>query len=282
MEAEKSFDTGTVKINYLEAGLSGRVPVVFFHGGAWRWQEYLSLIPVFSKEWRVFALDLRGNGKSGWVAGQYRLEDFADDGISFLNHLNMPAVLAGHSIGGVIALMVADRCPDKTKAVIIEDSPLTVDNYRNVVESSREMFNTWLRLKEAAQSEGELLLALSNEYRDYPGVTSQWLTFFAGCLWQLDPAFFDSLLYDFEGFVRGYDYKGIFRRLHCQVLVLRGETRLGAVMTDDEIEWLRKNFSNVTCVGIGGVGHLLHLQDQGQLPVQKEMMAFLKRIAGNS
>ena len=276
MKAEKIFDTGKVKINYLETGPLSGAPLVMFHGGAWCWQEYLSLIPCLSKNWLVYALDLRGNGKSGWVAGQYRLEDFASDGGSFLRPLRAPIVLVGHSIGGVIALMVASRYPDKMKAVIIEDATLTLDNYRNIIESSREMFNTWLKLKKSAQSREELTWALASEYGDYPGVTSQWIMFFAGCLWQLDPTYFDPLLYDFEGFVKGYDYKEILKRIHCPILFLRGETRLGAVMTDEEITWLKNNCSNVTYVEIAGVGHLLHLQDQGQIHVQKEITAFLK------
>jgi len=279
MATEKSFDTSKVKINYLETGPSAGAPLVMFHGGAWCWQEYLSLIPSISANWHGYALDLRGNGKSGWVTGQYRLEDFTEDGVSFLRSLIAPVVLVGHSIGGVVALMVAARYPDKTKAIIIEDSPLTIDNYRNIIESSREMFNTWLKLKKSAQSRDELSWALASEYRDYPGVTSQWIMFFAGCLWQLDPSFFDSLLYDFAGFVKGYDYKEIIKRIHCPILFLRGETKLGAVMTDEEIIWLKNNFSNVTCVEIAGVGHLLHLQDQGQIPIQKEIMSFLSTVA---
>jgi pimeloyl-ACP methyl ester carboxylesterase len=39
--------------------------------------------------------------------------------------LNAPGVLVGHSIGGVIALMVAARRPDKVRGLIIEDVPLT-------------------------------------------------------------------------------------------------------------------------------------------------------------
>jgi pimeloyl-ACP methyl ester carboxylesterase len=279
MTTEKLFDNGKVMINYLETGPLSGAPLVMFHGGAWCWQEYLSLIPGLSRNWHVCALDLRGNGKSGWVASQYRLADFAEDGVSFLRSLIAPAVLVGHSLGGVVALMVAARHPDKTKAIIIADSPLTIYNYWNIIDSSREMFNTWLKLKKSAQSRDELSWALASEYRDYPGVTSQWIMFFAGCLWQLDPTFFDALLYDFEGFLEGYDYKEIIKRIHCPILFLRGETKLGAVMTDEEITWLKNNFSNVTCVEITGVGHLLHLQDQGQVPVQKEIMAFLKHIA---
>jgi pimeloyl-ACP methyl ester carboxylesterase len=102
--------------------------------------------------------------------------------------------------------------------------------------------------------------------------------FFAGCLWQLDPTFFNVLLHDFEGFIKGYDYKELLAKIHCPVLFLRGDTKLGAVMPDEEISWLRQNFSNASCVIIDKVGHLLHLQDEGQTPVLTAMMAFLDRL----
>jgi pimeloyl-ACP methyl ester carboxylesterase len=278
MSREKIFQASAVKLNYLDYGSSTAEPLAMLHGGAWRWQEYLSLIPSLGRRWHICALDLRGNGRSGWAPGTYRLQDFAQDTVEFVSHLQAPTVLVGHSIGGVIALMVAARCPDKTKALIIEDAPLTLDNYRRFIDASRDMFRLWLDLKQAAKSEQDLCLTLAEAYTDYPGVTSAWTMFFAGCLWQLDPTYFDALLHDFDGFAHGYDYKRIFSNIRCPVLVLRGETRLGAVMADDEISWLQQTFSNVECVLIDSVGHLLHLENQGQTPVLTEMMAFLERL----
>jgi pimeloyl-ACP methyl ester carboxylesterase len=278
MAPEKIFDTGKVKINYLDYGSSSAEPLVMLHGGAWCWQEYLSLIPSLSPRWHTYALDLRGNGRSGWVAGEYRLEDFTEDNLEFLRQLNAPAVLIGHSIGGVIALMVSARCPEKVKALIIEDIALTLDNYKRIIDSSRDMFGFWLDLKKSVPSEKELSLALADKYRDYPGVTSTWILFFAECLWQLDPTFFDMLLNDFNNFTKGYDYQQILAKIHCPILFIRGETKLGAVMTDEEMFWLKQNFSNVNWAQINGVGHLLHLQEQGQTPVLREILTFLERI----
>lgn len=277
MPREESFEASAVKLNYLDYGSSTAEPLVLLHGGAWRWQEYLSLIPSLGRRWHTYALDLRGNGRSTWVPETYRLQDFAQDNVDFVRRLNTPTVIVGHSIGGVVALMVAARCPDKMKALIIEDVPLTLDNYRRIIESSRDMFHLWLDLKQLAQSEQDLSLKLAEAYRDYPGVTSSWIMFFAGCLWQLDPTFFNALLHDFDSFAEGYDYKHVLAKIDCPVLFLRGETRLGAVMTDTEISWLQENCSNVKCVLIEGVGHLLHLEDRGQTPVLTEMMAFLER-----
>ena len=273
---ERFFNGNTAKLNYLDCGSSSAEALVMLHGGAWRWQEYLSLIPSLAERWHTYALDLRGNGRSGWVPGTYRLQDFVEDNAQFLSQLNGPAVLVGHSLGGVIALMLAARCPERVKALIIEDVPLTLDNYRSVIHSSRDMFGLWLDLKSGAQSEQALALALANAYKDYPGVTSTWILFFAGCLWQLDPTFFNALLHDFEGFTAGYDYQRILGTITCPVLFLRGETKLGAVMTDEEVSWLQENFSNVKCALIPGVGHLLHLEEHGRTAVRDAMVAFLE------
>jgi len=278
MFQEKTFAAGEANLNYLDYGPSSAAPLVMLHGGAWRWQEYLSLIPSLGQQWHIYALDLRGNGRSGWVPNKYRLQDFAEDNAEFVRRLKAPVVIVGHSIGGVVALMLAARHPEQIKGLIIEDAPLTLGNYKRIVESSRDMFSVWLNLKSSAQSEQELTLLLADAFKDYPGVTSPWIMFFSGCLWQLDPTFFNVLLHDFNGFTEGYDYEHIFANIRCPVLFLRGETNLGAVMADDEIAWLQHNCSNVKCALINGVGHLLHLEDRGQRPVLTEMLAFLQKI----
>jgi len=278
MPGEKIFSGQAAKLNYLEWGPSSAEPLILLHGGAWSWQEYLSLIPSLAQRWHIYALDFRGHGRSGWVPETYRLRDLAEDNTQFLGQLDAPAVLAGHSLGGVVALMLAARCPDKVNALILEDPALTLDNYRRVIESSRDMFGVWLRLKKSASSEHELALLLANEFKDYPGITSAWLRFFAGCLWQLDPTFFNVMLSDFDGFTAGYDGKQIMKKISCPVLCLRGEAGLGAVITDEEISWLQKTCNNVKCVQISGVGHLLHLESQGQTPVLAAILAFLDKL----
>jgi len=140
MQQESIFDAGKVKINYLDYDSSSDEPMIMLHGGAWCWQEYLTLIPSLSQKRHVYALDLRGNGRSGWTAEHYRLKDFTDDNVEFVRRLNAPTVLVGHSIGGVIGLMVAEQCPEKIKALIIEDSPVSLDNYGRIVKSGRDMF----------------------------------------------------------------------------------------------------------------------------------------------
>jgi hypothetical protein len=44
------------------------------------------------------------------------------------------------------------------------------------------------------------------------------------------------------------------------------------------LSWLQANVGNVQCARIEEVGHLLHLQDEGQTPVLSAMRAFLERV----
>ena len=279
MAQERSFAASAVTLNYLDHESPRPEPLVMLHGGAWRWQEFLSLIPTLATHRHVYALDLRGNGRSGWTPGAYRLRDFTRDILEFLDHhCAAPAVLAGHSLGGAVALMAAARRPDKVAGLIIEDVPLNLDTYRRFVDASGGMYRHWLGLKRAAASADALALMLAEAHRDYPRLTSQWLLFFAACLWQLDPTFFDPLLNDFDDFISGYDPKAILPRLACKLLFLHGEPGLQTVATPAETAWLRQNVPAARCVLIDGVGHLLHLEDQGQAPVLAEMRGFLEAL----
>jgi pimeloyl-ACP methyl ester carboxylesterase len=283
MPQEKIFSTKATQLNYLDWGPSSAEPLVMLHGGAWSWQEYLSLIPTLAQRGHVYALDFRGNGRSGWVQEMYRLQDFVEDCSQFLRELPAPAVLAGHSLGGVVALLLSAQCADRVKALVLEDSPVMREKYRQIIQSSQDTFGVWLELKKQAQSEQEPALLLAQEFKAYSGATSSWLLFFAKCLRQLDPTFFNVMLRDFGGFAAGYNGQQLLKEISCPVLCLRGEPRLGAVMTDEEISWVQGTCQNVRCVQIGAVGHLLHLESQGQMPVLTAIMDFLAepRAASN-
>lgn len=278
---EKTFAARHATLNYLDCGPRSAAPLVMLHGGAWRWQEYLSLIPTLAERWHVLALDLRGNGRSGWVPDTYRLRDFADDNADFLAHLDAPAVLVGHSLGAVTCLLLAARHPARVRALVLEEPVLTLDNYRRVIDGSRDLFDLWLRLKKSARSEQDLALALADAHKAYPDVTSFWILFFARCLWQLDPTFFDALLHHFDDFAAGYDYREALSAATAAdrpVLYLYGDPGRGSVVPEDELAWLRRDCPAVTLAPIPGVGHLLHLEPPGQAPVLAAIRSFLQPL----
>ena len=70
-------------------------------------------------------IDLRGHGRSGHAPGAYDVDDYGEDVVGVLREqVGRPAVLVGHSLGGVVAWWVAQRHPELVAAAFLEDPPL--------------------------------------------------------------------------------------------------------------------------------------------------------------
>ena len=72
---EKTFNTGTVTLNYAEGPPSGP-PLLLLPGMARSWKAFLPVIPSLTPDWHVYALDYRGHGKSGRMPGKYKATDY--------------------------------------------------------------------------------------------------------------------------------------------------------------------------------------------------------------
>ena len=127
MLTETLFKLGSVEINYAEGPYSGP-PLVLLHGLPGRWQEFLPVLPPLCLQWHTYALDFRGQGKSGRVPGQYQSKYYAADVTQFLRRkINEPAVIFGVSAGGALALSVAAECPELVRAMILGDPPIDME-----------------------------------------------------------------------------------------------------------------------------------------------------------
>jgi len=122
---EKRFSSGTVSINYAEGPSHGE-PLVLLHGLGRNWQDFLALIPALSVKWHIYAVDLRGHGKSERVSKSYTSSGYAADTFHLLtNVVCRPAVLFGHSLGGVVGMRIAAEHGDAVSALVVGDSVLS-------------------------------------------------------------------------------------------------------------------------------------------------------------
>ena len=123
MQNEKTFDTGELILNYHEGG-SGD-PLVLLHGLTSNKSAWRPLLPTLEVDYHVYALDMRGHGKSGRAPdNQYHIADYARDVIAFLKHLDTSAVLMGQSLGAMVAIVAASQYSDGVRALILLDPPL--------------------------------------------------------------------------------------------------------------------------------------------------------------
>jgi pimeloyl-ACP methyl ester carboxylesterase len=118
MIAEHSFGTGTFTINYAEGPPAGSA-LVLLHGGSARWQDLAGFLPILAASWHIYAPNLRGHGQSGRMPGRYRLQDYVDDLAALLQQVTDPATLFGHSLGGMVAVMLAGQHPHLVRALVV-------------------------------------------------------------------------------------------------------------------------------------------------------------------
>jgi esterase len=100
-------------------------PVVFLHGVSGSMRTYAWLTGAITEGRRIVRLDLRGHGGSEHAPGTYDVDRYGEDVVDLLREtVGRPAVLVGHSLGGVVAWWVAQRHPELVAAAFLEDPPL--------------------------------------------------------------------------------------------------------------------------------------------------------------
>ncbi len=108
-------------MSYLEAGPSDGPVVLLLHGlvsDSSTWEVALPALAELGL--RAIALDLLGHGESDKPPVGYSLDDFADSISSFLHELGADrATIAGHSLGGAIAMQFAHRHPEQTGRLVL-------------------------------------------------------------------------------------------------------------------------------------------------------------------
>ncbi|NMO91643.1 alpha/beta fold hydrolase [Actinomycetospora sp. TBRC 11914] len=105
-------------VRYVDVGSGPALLLVHGLGGSW--QTWMENIPTLARRYRVIALDLPGFGRSEPLAPPATTDGFVDVIDNLLRELGITeAVVAGHSLGGLVATLVAERRPARTRGLIL-------------------------------------------------------------------------------------------------------------------------------------------------------------------
>ena len=123
---EQLFDTGEVLINYATAGEARNPALLLIPGQTESWWGYEAAIDLLKDDFQIFAVDLRGQGRSGRTPGRYTLDNMGADLVRLLQGvIGRAAVVSGLSSGGVLsAWLSAYAPPGLVRGAHYEDPPL--------------------------------------------------------------------------------------------------------------------------------------------------------------
>jgi pimeloyl-ACP methyl ester carboxylesterase len=110
----KTFTHDGVKLYYEVYG-AGQ-PLLLVHGNGGSIANFTAQINYFRKRYKVIAMDSRDQGRSSDSADKITYEKMTDDLGALIDHLKTgPVYLLGWSDGGIEALLLGIRHPDKVK-----------------------------------------------------------------------------------------------------------------------------------------------------------------------
>lgn len=115
------FEASATRLRYCDFG-TGLV-LILLHGMACSWQWWLECLPALGKTFRVIAVDLPGFGNSQPLSEPAELAAYADVVGELADELALGEVaVAGHSMGGLVALALTQRRPDLVSQLVLVDA----------------------------------------------------------------------------------------------------------------------------------------------------------------
>jgi pimeloyl-ACP methyl ester carboxylesterase len=281
---ERTFDTGEVQLNYAEGPANGP-PLVLLHGLGRRWQVFLPVIPALSLRWQIFAVDLRGHGKSSRVARGYQGPKYSEDVAHLLRErISSPAVLFGHCLGGMVGMWVASHHPELVRALILGDNMIVVRHLRNPMYTAlftglRDLARKGGSVEQIAEGIGKIVLPVpgtdeSVSIHELPGNDQAYLLSWARCVHEADPDTYEMTLDGSS--IEGWDGEAVLRGITCPTLLLQGTTELGGLMSDADVALATRLLPHHAHVKFRNLGHALFIQQPE--PVLRAVTNFLESL----
>jgi pimeloyl-ACP methyl ester carboxylesterase len=140
-EGARLVDTSGGTLQVLDQGDPQGSPIVLLHCATCSMDWWDNLAPLLEQDHRVIRIDLLGMGGSDKPGSGYSIDDQASAVAEALAKLHVVgATVVGHSLGGSVAVALAEQSPQlATRIVIIDQSP--EDGFEH--ESLGERISMW-------------------------------------------------------------------------------------------------------------------------------------------
>lgn len=104
-------------------------PVLFLHGLPLDQHMWQAQVAALSERCRTLVPNLRGFGRTGGASDKTTLDQMADDVLQVLDSLQVtePVTVCGLSMGGYLALLLAQKAPERVRALVLCDCRSVAD-----------------------------------------------------------------------------------------------------------------------------------------------------------
>lgn len=174
-------------------------------------------------------------------------------------------------------MMLAANRPEKAKALIIGDSPLTID-YRDEI-------SPFISQIEAERDDASLDLPISELASKLSGGKKTHMARAkARSLIQLDPDVMSAWIEGmedeekFKDYHEGYDLESLVESISCPVLLLQANPEKGGAMKDEAVEFVSSRLDDVYHLYFEEFGHDLGMSAWNTGSLLSAVVAFLESL----
>ncbi len=130
---EGAIESGYAPVNglqmYYEIHGSGE-PLVLLHGAFNAISLWGPILTTLAEQHQVIAVEFQGHGHTADIDRPFGFERFADDVAGVMEHLGIAqADVVGYSLGGITALQVAMRHPERVRRLVAISANYRTDGY---------------------------------------------------------------------------------------------------------------------------------------------------------
>lgn len=111
-------------VHYEVIGRRGQ-PIIFLHSWLGSWRYWLPTMDHISERYRAYALDFWGFGESDRRDSAFSLSEYVDLLCGFMDNMGLNKVnLAGHGLGGMVAIRAASEQPHRFSKILAVNTPI--------------------------------------------------------------------------------------------------------------------------------------------------------------
>jgi esterase len=281
-------DVGGVPLHVDVEGAPDAPPVVFVHGVSGSSRTYDFLPAEIANGRRIVRVDLRGHGRSGRASGTYDIDRYGADVAEVVRRVaGRPAVLVGHSLGGVAAWWVAQRDPELVVAALLEDPPLYMgepaeherNTFAEVAALMRDRAAAWQRagtsVAEVAEAIGAAPFGPDASVRTRDALHEDAIAERAVSLLGMDPEVLTGVA---DGSTLAAT--DVASPVVVPVVILAADEALGAAFPVAHERRLAETHPAVEVIRVRGAGHGIHTERASRAMYVAHLEELLRRHAG--